>query len=207
MRQKSAGDPEVTVRCWRHRPVVSRSRTAPWARGAASSASPEEDGGTSLPPFSLATAYSASADAPVSDPPGGPHRMRIIRPVSGIFFSRSCRALACKARRQRRGASASGTRPSRPLFRGGSCSCHHTLTTAVFCEVSKYARVAHPDIEGESGRTRIKQKFTPRPVPIPQWYPPKWGLTIEVPAATASGESSAAPRRRRVQAKEEAARP
>jgi alpha-glutamyl/putrescinyl thymine pyrophosphorylase clade 1 len=46
----------------------------------------------------------------------------------------------------------------------------------VFCEVSKYARVAHPDIEGESGRTRIKQKFTPRGAPIPQWYPPKWHL-------------------------------
>lgn len=50
----------------------------------------------------------------------------------------------------------------------------------VFCEVSKYARVAHPDIEGESGRTRIKQKFTPRPAPIPQWYPPKWGLTPKI---------------------------
>lgn len=48
----------------------------------------------------------------------------------------------------------------------------------VFCEVSKYARVAHPDVEGESGRTRIKQKFTPRPAPIPQWYPPKWGLKL-----------------------------
>jgi hypothetical protein len=41
----------------------------------------------------------------------------------------------------------------------------------------KYARVVHLDIEGESGRTRIKQECTPRPVPIPQWYPPKWGLT------------------------------
>ncbi len=47
----------------------------------------------------------------------------------------------------------------------------------VFCEVSKYARVAHPEIEGKSGRTRIKQKYIPRPTPIPQWYPPKWGLT------------------------------
>jgi hypothetical protein len=46
----------------------------------------------------------------------------------------------------------------------------------VFCEVSKYARVAHPKVEGGSGRTRIKQKFTARPTPIPQWYPPKWGL-------------------------------
>lgn len=53
----------------------------------------------------------------------------------------------------------------------------------VFCEVSKYARVAHPDVEGESGRTRIKQKFTARPAPIPQWYPPKWGLTVDVPPA------------------------
>ena len=47
----------------------------------------------------------------------------------------------------------------------------------VFCEVSKYARVAHPDIAGASGRTRIKQKFMPRSSPMPQWYPPKWGLT------------------------------
>lgn len=50
----------------------------------------------------------------------------------------------------------------------------------VFCEVSKYARVAHPDVEGESGRTRIKQKFTPRPTPIPQWYPPKWGVKVSL---------------------------
>lgn len=48
----------------------------------------------------------------------------------------------------------------------------------VFCEVSKYARVAHPNIAGKSGRTRIKQKYTPRPVAIPQWYPPKWHIAI-----------------------------
>lgn len=47
----------------------------------------------------------------------------------------------------------------------------------VFCEVSKYARVAHPDVEGESGRTRIKQRFAARSTPIPQWYPPKWGIS------------------------------
>jgi len=46
----------------------------------------------------------------------------------------------------------------------------------VFCEVSKYARVAHPDIAGESGRTRIKQKYSPRLASIPQWYPPKWRI-------------------------------
>lgn len=47
----------------------------------------------------------------------------------------------------------------------------------VFCEVSKYARVAHPEVVGESGRTRIKQRYRPRREPIPQWYPPKWGIT------------------------------
>lgn len=46
----------------------------------------------------------------------------------------------------------------------------------VFCEVSKYARVAHPDVPGESGRTRIKQKYIANTTSIPQWYPPKWGL-------------------------------
>src|SRR5258707_9985183 len=29
----------------------------------------------------------------------------------------------------------------------------------LFCEVDKYARVAHPNIAGRTGRTRIKQKF------------------------------------------------
>lgn len=51
----------------------------------------------------------------------------------------------------------------------------------VFCEVSKYARVAHPEIDGNSGRTRIKQRYTPRPTPIPQWYPPKWGVHPQSP--------------------------
>lgn len=48
----------------------------------------------------------------------------------------------------------------------------------LFCEVSKYARVAHPEIKGESGRTRIKQKYVPNTTPVAQWYPPKWGLTM-----------------------------
>ncbi|MFA6147976.1 MAG: nucleotide kinase domain-containing protein [bacterium] len=46
----------------------------------------------------------------------------------------------------------------------------------LFCEVDKYARMVHPEIKGKSGRTRIKQKFTPNFAPIPHWYPPKWGL-------------------------------
>ncbi len=47
----------------------------------------------------------------------------------------------------------------------------------LFCEVDKYARVAHPDVVGYSGRTRIKQKFRALPAPVPAWFPPKWGLS------------------------------
>lgn len=46
----------------------------------------------------------------------------------------------------------------------------------VFCEVDKYARVRHPEFSGASGRTRIKQRFTAKPLPIALWFPPKWGL-------------------------------
>ncbi|UXA15845.1 hypothetical protein KXD97_32405 (plasmid) [Mycobacterium sp. SMC-8] len=48
----------------------------------------------------------------------------------------------------------------------------------LFCEVDKYARVAHPDVCGYSGRTRIKQKFRALPEPVPAWFPPKWGLNV-----------------------------
>jgi NTP pyrophosphatase (non-canonical NTP hydrolase) len=50
----------------------------------------------------------------------------------------------------------------------------------LFCEVDKYARVAHPEANGVSGRTRIKQKFRPNPEPISYWYPPKWGINDAV---------------------------
>lgn len=46
----------------------------------------------------------------------------------------------------------------------------------LFCEVDKYARVAHPEIEGVTSRTRIKQSFRQTPGKIDYWYPPKWGL-------------------------------
>ena len=46
----------------------------------------------------------------------------------------------------------------------------------LFCEVDKYARVAHPLIQGRTGRTRIKQKFEPSTAPIDLFYPPKWKL-------------------------------
>jgi hypothetical protein len=46
----------------------------------------------------------------------------------------------------------------------------------LFCEVDKYARIAHPEIKGISGRTRIKQLYSPNPEAITYWYPPKWGI-------------------------------
>lgn len=46
----------------------------------------------------------------------------------------------------------------------------------LFCEVDKYSRIAHPEIMGISGRTRIKQKFKPIEEPIDFFYPPKWGI-------------------------------
>lgn len=52
----------------------------------------------------------------------------------------------------------------------------------LFCEISKYARVAHPDVMGVSGRTRIKQIYKPLPSPHGVWFPPKWGLNDKLPA-------------------------
>ncbi|MFE1947111.1 nucleotide kinase domain-containing protein [Streptomyces massasporeus] len=46
----------------------------------------------------------------------------------------------------------------------------------LFCEVDKYARVAHPDIAGISGRSRIKQAYRQEAAPVRAWFPPKWGL-------------------------------
>lgn len=50
----------------------------------------------------------------------------------------------------------------------------------LFCEVDKYARVAHPEIAGISGRTRIKQKFSPTGELVSPWYPPKWGINEKI---------------------------
>ncbi|WP_428278407.1 nucleotide kinase domain-containing protein [Candidatus Palauibacter sp.] len=50
----------------------------------------------------------------------------------------------------------------------------------LFCEVDKYARVAHPEIVGLTGRTRIKQRFRPTQTPIDLFYPPKWKLNEEM---------------------------
>ncbi len=50
----------------------------------------------------------------------------------------------------------------------------------LFCEVDKYARVAHPDVPGRSGRTRIKQRFAPKSMSFRPWFPPKWKLNDAV---------------------------
>jgi hypothetical protein len=46
----------------------------------------------------------------------------------------------------------------------------------LFCEISKYARVAFPDYAGVAGRTRIKQKFQSSGALLAPWYPPKWDI-------------------------------
>ncbi len=50
----------------------------------------------------------------------------------------------------------------------------------LFCEVDKYARVAHPEAEGVGDRKRIKQHFRPCLDPVVYWFPPKWNLNVRV---------------------------
>ncbi len=49
----------------------------------------------------------------------------------------------------------------------------------LFCEVSKYSRVAHPEISGTSNRQRIKQSYK-RDLRglIPPFFPPRWVLQV-----------------------------
>jgi hypothetical protein len=46
----------------------------------------------------------------------------------------------------------------------------------LFCETDKYARLAHPEVNGISNRTRIKQRYSSRHQPVDYFFPPKWGL-------------------------------
>lgn len=57
----------------------------------------------------------------------------------------------------------------------------------LFCEVSKYARLKHPDIKGVSNRTRIKQIYRPSAKAIEYWFPPKWGINQLMPRPGRSG--------------------
>lgn len=51
----------------------------------------------------------------------------------------------------------------------------------LFCEVGKYARLAHPDIKGTTDRKRIKQMYQGKAKSIEYWYPPKWGINHLIP--------------------------
>ena len=51
----------------------------------------------------------------------------------------------------------------------------------LFCEVSKYARVKHPEIRGVNDRSRIKQVYRPSEKPLEYWFPPKWGINHLLP--------------------------
>jgi hypothetical protein len=63
----------------------------------------------------------------------------------------------------------------------------------LFCETDKYARLAHPQVKGISGRTRIKQTYRPDPRPIVFWYPPRWGIN-DAAAETQAGRGGSAER-------------
>lgn len=64
----------------------------------------------------------------------------------------------------------------------------------LFCEVDKFARVAHPEASGWTGRTRIKQKFVADGRRIEFWYPPKWGINDRIVAgAVPNGAAGTSP--------------
>ncbi|WP_298330397.1 nucleotide kinase domain-containing protein, partial [Asticcacaulis sp.] len=53
----------------------------------------------------------------------------------------------------------------------------------LFCEISKYARLAHPEVAGVLGRTRIKQQYRAKifEATKPPYFPPKWKLEVRLP--------------------------
>ncbi|MCY3963354.1 MAG: putative DNA base hypermodification protein [bacterium] len=59
----------------------------------------------------------------------------------------------------------------------------------LFCEVDKYARVAHPE-HSVDGPGRIKQVFRIDQRPLPLGYPPKWGLPFSAQAPSCIGAAS-----------------
>lgn len=53
----------------------------------------------------------------------------------------------------------------------------------LFCEISKYARVAHPDVKGVNGRRRIKQVYSAAARPLAEpMFPSRWRLTVKLDA-------------------------
>jgi len=65
----------------------------------------------------------------------------------------------------------------------------------LFCEISKYARVAHPEVAGILGRKRIKQQYgarLPKTITAP-FFPPKWRLADHTAVAFAPHTARAMP--------------
>ncbi|MBB5036168.1 nucleotide kinase domain-containing protein [Prosthecobacter dejongeii] len=60
----------------------------------------------------------------------------------------------------------------------------------LFCEVDKYARVAHPEMNQLTGRTRIKHRFEASRELLLPWYPPKWGINNRIWGNREGGESN-----------------
>ena len=56
----------------------------------------------------------------------------------------------------------------------------------LFCEVDKYARVAHPE-RSQGGPGRIKQVYRLDDRPLALGYPPKWGLPLSANAPSCVG--------------------
>jgi len=50
----------------------------------------------------------------------------------------------------------------------------------LFCEIDKYSRVKHPEIQGIDKRTRIKRLYKPSSKPIDYFYPPKWNINPKI---------------------------
>jgi hypothetical protein len=51
----------------------------------------------------------------------------------------------------------------------------------LFCEISKYSRIAHPEFTPVGGRKRIKQGFgNDRHELLPAFFPPRWRLDVPI---------------------------
>ena len=62
----------------------------------------------------------------------------------------------------------------------------------LFCEVDKYARLAHPEVRAPSGRSRIKRRFRaagPLPAPV---LPATWGIAPAAPRRSPPAQADAA---------------
>ncbi len=52
----------------------------------------------------------------------------------------------------------------------------------LFCEVDKYARIAHPHVTSNQNRIRIKQQYKVLGGRIDYWFPPKWNINEKIEA-------------------------